>query len=146
MYVEKTRVGATNWSHVKRAGIEWGRSGRLHVVFVKRCPSRYYYVKVYETRSARNLAGWATLNYDPKINIAWYGSLHLNTRSLTSSATRRKTACHELGHAFGLQAPPERPDLHARRLHHPLRPPRRHRLRQPAPHLRPPLTPGPTVP
>ena len=103
VYVEKTRVGATNWSHVKRAGIEWGRSGRLHVAFVKRCPSRYYYVKVYETRSARNLAGWATLNYDPKTNIAWYGSLHLNTRYLTSSATRRKTACHELGHALGLE-------------------------------------------
>jgi predicted Zn-dependent protease len=32
-----------------------------------------------------------------------YGSLHLNTRYLTSAATRRKTACHELGHAFGLE-------------------------------------------
>lgn len=33
-----------------------------------------------EVRSTRNQAGWATLNYDPKTNIAWYGSLHLNTR------------------------------------------------------------------
>jgi hypothetical protein len=34
----ESRVGATNWSHVKRSGIEWGRSGRIHVVFVNRCP------------------------------------------------------------------------------------------------------------
>ena len=33
---------------------------------------------------------------------AWYGSLHLNTRYLTSAAARRKTAFHELGHIFGL--------------------------------------------
>jgi hypothetical protein len=32
------------------------------VIFVKRCPSKYYCVKVYETRSTRNMAGWATLN------------------------------------------------------------------------------------
>ena len=54
-------------------------------------------------RSSRRTAGWATLNYDPKTNIAWYGSLHLNTRYLTSAAVRRKTACHELGHVFGLE-------------------------------------------
>jgi hypothetical protein len=48
------------------------------------------------------MAGWATLNYDPKTNYAWYGSVHLNNRYLTSSAARRKTACHELGHALGL--------------------------------------------
>ena len=40
--------------------------------------------------------------YDPKTRYAWYGSLHLNNRYLTGSATRRKTACHELGHALGL--------------------------------------------
>jgi hypothetical protein len=42
-----------------------------------------------------------TLNYDPKTNTAWYGSLHLNTRYLTYTAARRKTACHELGHPGG---------------------------------------------
>ena len=68
VYVEKTRVGATNWSYIKRAGIEWSGSSRIHVSFVKRCPSKYYCVKVYETR---NMAGWATLNYDPKTNTAW---------------------------------------------------------------------------
>jgi hypothetical protein len=36
-------------------------------------------------------------NYDPRTNYAWYGSLHLNNRYLTGSATRRKTACHALG-------------------------------------------------
>jgi hypothetical protein len=102
VYVEKTRVGATNWSHIKRAGIRWARSSRIRVVFVKRCPSRYYCVKVYEGRSTRNQAGWATLNYDPRTNTAWYGSLHLNNRYLTNASARRKTACHELGHAFGL--------------------------------------------
>jgi len=102
VYVERTRVGATNWSYVKRAGIEWARSSRIRVVFVNRCPSRYYCVKVYEGSSTRPLAGWATLNYDLKTNIAWYGSLHLNNRYLTSASARRKTACHELGHAFGL--------------------------------------------
>jgi hypothetical protein len=102
VYVEKTGVGATNWSSIKRAGIRWGYSGRIRVVFVNRCPSRYYCVKVYEVRSSRNMAGWATLNYDPRTNYAWYGSLHLNTRYLTSSTARRKTACHELGHIFGL--------------------------------------------
>jgi hypothetical protein len=25
VYVEETRVGATNWSYVKRSGIEWSR-------------------------------------------------------------------------------------------------------------------------
>jgi hypothetical protein len=102
VYVEKTRVGATNWSYIKRAGVEWARSSRIRVVFVKRCPSPYYCMKVYEGRSTRNLAGWTTLNYDPKTNTAWYGSLHLNNRYLTNASARRKTACHELGHAFGL--------------------------------------------
>jgi hypothetical protein len=71
-------------------------------VYVNRCPSSYYCVKVYQVRSARNMAGWATLNYDPGTNTAWYGTLHLNTRYLTTAAARRKTACHELGHIFGL--------------------------------------------
>jgi hypothetical protein len=102
VYVEKTRVGATNWHYVKLAGIEWARSGRIRVVFVNHCPSKYYCLKVYEVRSSRNQAGWATLNYDPRTNITWYGSLHLNTRYLTYASARRKTACHELGHAFGL--------------------------------------------
>jgi hypothetical protein len=102
IYVEKTRVGATNWSSVKRAGIEWARSGRIRIVFVNHCPSRYYCVKVYDGRSSRNMAGWATLNHDPRTNYAWYGSLHLNNRYLTGSATRRKTVCHELGHIVGL--------------------------------------------
>jgi hypothetical protein len=102
VYVERTRVGATNWSYVKRAGAAWARSSRIQLVFVKRCPSSYYCVKVYQVRSARNQAGWATLNYDPRTNTAWYGTLHLNTRYLTSAAARRKTACHELGHIVGL--------------------------------------------
>jgi hypothetical protein len=34
---------------------------------------------------------------------AWYGSLHLNTRYRASAAARRRTACHELGHSFGLE-------------------------------------------
>jgi hypothetical protein len=102
VYVERTRVDATNWSYVKRAGAQWARSSRIRVVYVKRCPSSYYCVKVYQVRSARNMAGWATLNYDPRTNTAWYGTLHLNTRYLTSAAARRKTACHELGHIFGL--------------------------------------------
>jgi hypothetical protein len=103
VFVEKTRVGATNWHAIKLAGIEWGRSSRLRVVFVNRCPSRYYCVKVYDGRWSSNRAGWATLNYDPTTNYAWYGSLHLNNRYLTGTSTRRKTACHELGHAFGLE-------------------------------------------
>jgi hypothetical protein len=102
VYVEKTRIGATNWSSIKRAGIEWARSSRIRVVFVKRCPSKYYCVKVYDGRWSTNRAGWATLNYDPRTNTAWYGSLHLNNRYLTNASARRKTACHELGHAFGL--------------------------------------------
>jgi predicted Zn-dependent protease len=102
VYVERTRVGATDWSSVKRAGVEWARSSRIRVVFVKRCPSAYYCLKVYEGRSTRPLAGWTTLNYDPKTNTAWYGNIHLNDRYLTNAAARRKTACHELGHAFGL--------------------------------------------
>jgi hypothetical protein len=39
VYVEKTRVGATNWSSIKRAGVEWSRSSRIHVVSGTRCPS-----------------------------------------------------------------------------------------------------------
>jgi hypothetical protein len=50
-----------------------------------------------------DMAGWATLNYDPKTNTSWYGSLPLNTRYLTYASARRKTACHELGHVFGLE-------------------------------------------
>lgn len=49
------------------------------------------------------MAAWTTLSYDPETDIAWNGSLHLNTRYLTSAATRRKAACHELGHVFGLE-------------------------------------------
>jgi hypothetical protein len=51
MYVERTRVGATNWSYIKRAGVEWARSSRIRVVFVNHCPSRYYCLKF--TRAAR---------------------------------------------------------------------------------------------
>jgi hypothetical protein len=75
------------------------------MVFVNRCPSRWSCVKVYDGRWNSNRAGWATLNYDPRTNYARYGSLHLNNlnnRFLTGPAARRKTACHELGHAFGL--------------------------------------------
>jgi hypothetical protein len=81
----------------------WYRGEETQVtVYVNRCPSSYHCVKVYQVRSARNMAGWATLNYDPRSNTAWYGTLHLNTRYLTTAAARRKTACHELGHIFGL--------------------------------------------
>jgi predicted Zn-dependent protease len=103
VYLERTKVGARNWASIKRAATEWARSRRIEVVFVKRCPSSYDCVKVHQGHSSRRMAGWATLNYDPKTNIAWYGSLHLNTRYLTSAAVRRKTACHELGHVFGLE-------------------------------------------
>jgi hypothetical protein len=140
VYVEKTRVGATNWSYVKRAGIEWARSSRIRVVFVKPCPSRYYCLKVYEGSSTRPLAGWTTLNYDPKTNLAWYGQ----------PAPEQPLPDHRLGPAQDRlprarprrrpRPPPDRHDLHARRLHHHVRPPRRHRLRQPAPDLR--LTPA----
>jgi hypothetical protein len=37
VYVERTRVAATNWSYVKRAGAQWARSSRIQVEFVKRC-------------------------------------------------------------------------------------------------------------
>jgi hypothetical protein len=70
VYMERTRVGATNWSYVKRAGAQWARSSRIQLVFVKRCPSSYYCVKVYQVRSTRQQAGWATLNYDPRTNTA----------------------------------------------------------------------------
>jgi hypothetical protein len=70
---------------------------------VKRCPSSYDCVKVYQVHSSRRMAGWTTLNYDPRTNIGWYGSLHLNTRYPTDAAARHKTACHELGHVFGLE-------------------------------------------
>jgi hypothetical protein len=100
--IERTQVGATNWSYVKWAGAEWARSGRIKIVFVAKCPSRLYCVKVYDGTWSTPVAGWATLNTDPRTNYIWYGSLHLNNRYLTSSATRRKTACHELGHTVGL--------------------------------------------
>ena len=29
VYVERTRVGVTNWSYVKRAGALWARSSRI---------------------------------------------------------------------------------------------------------------------
>jgi len=102
VYLEKTRVSATNWSYVKLAAAEWARSSRIRIGFVTRCPSRFYCVKVYDGRWNKPMAGWATLNADPRTNYAWYGTLHLNNRYLTSSATRRKTACHELGHVVGL--------------------------------------------
>jgi hypothetical protein len=145
VYVEKTRVGATNWSYVKRSGIEWGHSSRIQVVFVNRCPTRYYCVKVYEVRSTRIQAGWATLNYDPRTNTAWYGSLHLNTRYLTPPprGARPPATSSATSSAWSTAG---RPDLHARRVHHHVRPPRRHRLRQPAPDLRQALTGSAGVP
>ena len=50
----------------------------------------------------RILLGSATATPRPATGYAWYGSLHLNDRHLSSAAARRKTACHELGHALGL--------------------------------------------
>ena len=40
--------------------------------------------RIYLGPPGRPRAGWTTLNYDPKTNTAWYGSLHLNNRYLTS--------------------------------------------------------------
>ena len=34
VYVERTRVDATNWSSIKRAGAQWARSSRIRVVWV----------------------------------------------------------------------------------------------------------------
>jgi hypothetical protein len=102
VYVERTRVGYTNWTWIKRSATQWAKSRRIKAVFTNRCPQRWYCVKVYEGRWNNGRAGWATLNYDPKTNYAWYGSLHLNNRYLTSPTARRKTTCHELGHIFGL--------------------------------------------
>jgi hypothetical protein len=34
VYVERTRVDATNWSSIKRAGAQWARSSRIRVVYV----------------------------------------------------------------------------------------------------------------
>jgi hypothetical protein len=63
-------------------------------------------VKVYEVRSARNQAGWATLNYDPRTNAAWYGSLHLNTRYLTHAAGARPPATSSVtSSAWGIAGP-----------------------------------------
>jgi hypothetical protein len=125
VYLERTKVGARNWASIKRAATEWARSRRIEVVFVKRCPSSYDCVKVHQGHSSRRMAGWATLNYDPKTNIAWYGSLHLNTCYLSSAAVRaRPPATSSV--TSSASSTPDRQDLHARRL----------RLAQPAPDLR----------
>ena len=56
MYLEWTRVGAKNWSSIERAATEWARSRRIEVMFVKRCPSSYYCVKVDQAHSSRRMA------------------------------------------------------------------------------------------
>jgi hypothetical protein len=140
VYVEKTRVGATNWSYVKRSGIEWGRSGRIHVVFVNRCPSRYYCVKVYEVRSTPQPRRLGHPQLRPQDQ---YRLVRQPAPQHPLPDLRRRPAQDHLPRArphLRPGAPPDRPDLHARRLHHHAWPPRRHRLRQPAPDLRQALT------
>jgi hypothetical protein len=99
---ERTRVSAAMWAELTRAMRAWSRSGRVEAVPVARCRDRYRYcVRVTEYR-ARDLKGGRTLLYaDPRTNRAWYGEVRVNLHYATTTAARRKIACHEVGHAVG---------------------------------------------
>ena len=57
VYVERTRVDATNWSYVKRAGAQWARSSRIRLVYV--IPEGAGTVNPYEVD--RPGVGWRSL-------------------------------------------------------------------------------------
>jgi len=101
---ERTRVSDRVWAQVKVAVADWSRSGRVDGVPVATCRNRRSYcVQVTEYSARDGRGGLTLLNHDPKTNIAWYGSLKLNTYYLRSSAQLAKGACHEAGHAFGAE-------------------------------------------
>jgi predicted Zn-dependent protease len=100
---ERTRVSNAVWSHMTAAIADWSRSGRVDGAPVAKCSNRFVYcVRVTEYSKRDGRAGHTILNHDPKTGIAWYGSIQVNTYYAKSWAQRRKTACHEAGHAFGL--------------------------------------------
>jgi|SRR3954471_8785301 predicted Zn-dependent protease len=100
---ERTKVSAAVWSHMTAAIADWSRSGRVDGVPVAKCTNQFVYcVRVTEYSRRDGRAGHTVLNHDPKTNIAWYGSIQVNTYYARSWAQRRKTACHEAGHAFGI--------------------------------------------
>jgi hypothetical protein len=101
IYLQRGRVSLAGWSYLRAAAARWDRSARVHLVPTGRCPSPAYCVRVYEVNWANGQAGLTVLNHDAR-NRAWYGTLLLNRRYLTSAARWRKTACHELGHVAGL--------------------------------------------
>ena len=99
---ERTRVSATMWAHAKAAMADWSRSGRVEAVPVAKCTNPYAYcVKVYEYSARDGRAGHTELYADPRTHRAWYGKVSLNLYYLRSWTQRRKTSCHEVGHAVG---------------------------------------------
>jgi hypothetical protein len=103
VYVEKTRVGAINWSYVRRSGIEWGRSGRIHVVFLNRCPSRYLLREGVRGALGPQPGRLGHPQLRPEDQHRLVRQPAPQHPLLTYAAARRKTACHELGHTFGLE-------------------------------------------
>jgi hypothetical protein len=99
---ERTRVSTAMWAELRAAMRVWSRSGRVEAVPVARCRHRYRYcVRVTEYRARDWRGGRTVLNADPRTNRAWYGEVRVNLHYATSSSTRRKIACHEVGHAVG---------------------------------------------
>jgi hypothetical protein len=99
---ERTRVSAAMWAELTAAMKVWSRSGRVEAVPVARCKDRYRYcVRVTEYRARDGRGGRTLLYADPRTNRAWYGEVRVNLYYAASKATRRKVACHEVGHALG---------------------------------------------
>jgi hypothetical protein len=100
---ERTRVGDAVWRHVVASLEEWSRSGRVDGVPVRRCRDpRARCIKVREYRARDRSGGSSTLSYDPGTHRTWFGELRINTLYARTWQQRRKVACHEIGHAFGL--------------------------------------------
>jgi hypothetical protein len=99
---ERTKVSTAMWAELTAAMQAWSRSGRVEAVPVARCTDRYRYcVRVTEYRARDGKGGRTLLYADPRTNRAWYGEVRVNLYYANTKATRRKIACHELGHAVG---------------------------------------------
>jgi hypothetical protein len=90
------------WAEMTAAMKAWSRSGRVDAVPVARCTNPHVYcVRVTEYRARDSRGGNTQLFADPRTNRAWYGELRVNLYYASSHETRRKIACHEVGHAVG---------------------------------------------
>ncbi len=95
-----------NWP-VGSATVKWNEASGIDSIYGNyrySCPTSSYLVMVSEYNKADTVYGYAYVmpkSGDPNYHLG-YAAVYLNNYNRSSSTQGRKTTCHELGHALGL--------------------------------------------